>query len=142
MQRIGIATVNLTQYGAQRWWKRVMNSVTYDRVSVLYDDKKTLDGVADIKRIDIYKYSGSQDTFRPHYFVIALTGFGTTHPKMLQLLPLGNNSFETIALGEEETPFKELKAEAIRLLTSRKLLDFAKPQPASTDLGVGLFLKP
>lgn len=132
-----------------------MNSVAYDRVSVTYNDGFTLDGVADIKRIDISKYSaedearwrritrrfrGSPSTFQPHYFVIARTAHGGTHPTMLQLMPLGNNLFRTIPFGRTRD-FDELEAETIRLLTSKEFANFATLQPAGTNLSVGLFLK-
>ena len=127
----------------------------YDRVRVAYRAEATLDGVEGIKYIDIFKYSaedeakwrriasrfgGPSHRFRPHYFVIARTVSGGTHPTMLQLLPLGNDRFETIALGRTEE-FEELQAATIRLLTSNDLVDFATLRPASPNPGVGLFLK-
>lgn len=130
-----------------------MDWVAYDRVRVVYQDQVTLDGVAGIKYLDIFKYEDEakwrriasrfgrpSHSFRPHYFVIARTVSGGTHPTMLQLMPLGNNRFETIALGRTEA-FQELEADAIRLLTAADLVHFATVQPARTNLGVGLFLK-
>lgn len=132
-----------------------MSSVAYDRVRVTYAGEIALDGVAGIKRIDIFKYcpedearwqritrrfGGPPNSFRPHYFVIARTVFGGTHPTMLQLVPLGDNRFETIALGRTEN-FEQLKAETIRLFTSNELANFATLQPTSTNPSVGLFLK-
>lgn len=130
-----------------------MDWVAYDRVRVAYRDQVTLDGVAGIKHIDIFRYEDEakwrriasrfgrpSHSFRPHYFVIARTVFGATHPTMLQLMPLGNDRFETIALGRTEK-FEELKAETIRLLTSNDLVHFATLQPTSANPGVRLFLK-
>ena len=134
-----------------------MNSVTYDWVRVLFYDEVTLDGVAGIKSLDIYKYSakdearwrriasrfgGPSQTFRPHYFVIARTVSRETHPTMLQLLSLGNGDFDTVALGRKEKgSFDQLQAVAIWLLRSERLHNFATLQAASTNMSVGLFLK-